>query len=49
MDNLERALDASIMALPLRAQLRRAWLSCDVFSTQFVTAWPSHEHAISDV
>ena len=48
-DAAERALDTSIRAMPLRAQLRRAWLSCDVFSTQFVTAWPSHEHAISDV
>ena len=35
------------MGLPYRAQLRHAWLSCDAFSSQWVTAWPSDEHAIS--
>ena len=46
-DAAESSLDETIMGLPYRAQLRHAWLSCDAFSSQWVTAWPSDEHAIS--
>ena len=42
------ALDIAIRALPA-CELRRAWLDCDEFSSQWVGAWPSDEHAIGVV
>ena len=40
------ALDDAIRALP-HCPTRHAWMSADSFSSQWVTAWPSPDHAIS--